>query len=169
MGLEFRKYSAEDRADCIDVFRSNIPKYFRDFEQPEFEGFLDAGQHPYFVATLSSARIIGCGGFGVTAGATTADLCWGMVASDFHGRHIGEFLLAGRLRAILGKRDDIDSVRLSTSQLTDGFYQKYGFAVVERQVDGIAEGLDTVQMRLSLTGEIRCRMDELWSAKFLQH
>lgn len=162
MTLKFRQYTVDDRSACLRVFRSNIPKFFREFEQTRFESFIDEARYPYFVIERSE-KIIGCGGYGVKEGSGTAALCWGMVASQYHGQHIGEYLLAGRLNEIL-RHPEISGVHLSTSQHTDGFYQKYGFTVLERRADDIAPGLDTVEMNLDLTEEKRLWIVECWNS-----
>ena len=158
----YREYTTADRDECLHVFRSNVPKFFRDHEQPDFEAFIDAGECPYFVIE-ESGTVVGCGGYGVRTVSDHADLCWGMVDQSRHGQRLGEFLLLLRLSEIL-RDPGIKAVRLATSQLTDGFFQRYGFAVCLRQENAIADGLDEVEMLLELTDENRSRISELWGA-----
>lgn len=156
-----REYSSADRDDCLRVFHSNMPRFFRDHERPDFEAFIDSGECPYFV--IEEARtIVGCGGYGVRTGSDHADLCWGMIDQSRHGQRLGEFLLLLRLNEII-QDPAIKAVRLGTSQLTDGFFQRYGFAVCDRKANAIAEGLDEVEMLLELTEETRGQFGELWT------
>ena len=153
MNPQFRPYTAADRAGCLAVFDSNVPKFFRDHERAAFESFIDAGEHPYFVLQDAS-RIIGCGGYGQREGSELADLCWGMVTQSEHGKRLGELLLLGRLKAI-AQSNSATGVRLATSQHTVGFYLRYGFTVKSHKPNGFADGLDDVEMVLPLTAETR--------------
>lgn len=158
--LQYRPYRPSDRAACIGLFRSNIPQYFHEEEQDEFEEFLDSGDVEYFVIE-EQGEIVGCGGYGIRTGSDTADLCWGMVDARHHGRRLGEFLLLARLHEILAKAD-VRGVRLATSQHTDPFYERYGFAVRSRRPDGFAPGLDEVEMWMELTEENRLTIAAKW-------
>ena len=73
-----------------------------------------------------------------------------MIDADHQHNHLGEFLLLGRLHTIV-MDERAPGVRLATSQLTDGFFQRYGFTVLSRSRNGIGEGLDEVEMYLDLT------------------
>lgn len=147
--MRVRDYTIADRSACLVVFDSNVPEFFVPPERADFAAFLDALPGPYLVAEDGSGTIVGCGGYAVTPGTTTADLCWGMVARERHGAGLGRLLLEARLERI--HRDPTaDSVALNTSQHTRGFYERYGF-ITERVVpDGFAPGLDRCDMRLAL-------------------
>ncbi len=160
-GLRFRGYLPADRPACIAVFQTNVPRYFRDHELSGFLEFVDSSGCPYFVL-VADGSIVGCGGFGIHPGSDTADLCWGMVDLSQHGKHIGEFLLFARLNRII-KEVAVKAIRLGTSQLTDPFFQRFGFAVQGRTTDGIAAGLDDVEMRLELTAEVRSSIEQKWN------
>ena len=141
-----------------------MPRFFRDHELPEFAAFLDRGECPYFVIT-DGGTIVGCGGYGQRPECELADLCWGMVAPDRHGQRLGELLLLGRLRRILSDLT-VTGIRLGTSQLTEGFFQKYGFATKKIVADGIDSGLDDVEMLMRLTPEERARIDQLVASEW---
>jgi len=160
MNLHFRDYTPGDSAACVSIFRSNVPTYFRDHELSGFLDFLDSPPCPYSVI-LTDGQVIACGGFGLHPGSDTADLCWGMVHADHHRRRVGTFLLFARLHAIV-TTTVARSVRLGTSQLTDPFFERYGFTAQSRKTDGIAPGLDAVEMRLELTEERRAAVERQW-------
>lgn len=145
--LSHRVYRPDDRAACMAVFDSNVPRYFHPGEAPEFSAFLDHQADRYLVV-CDGNQVVGCGGFSISDDGRQASLCWGMVRRDRHGQRIGERLLQARLAAIAttGAR----SVRLSTSPHTAGFYRRCGFEVMDVEPDGLAPGLDAVEMRLSL-------------------
>lgn len=156
----FRDYDVADRDSCVSIFRSNIPRYFREHELAEFLEFLDSSECLYFVVT-DNDLVVACGGFGIGADGDGADLCWGMVESSAHGKRLGEFLLLGRLQRI-SSETEAKHVRLGTCQLTEGFFRRYGFETQSHTTDGVADGLDDVQMRMELTDENRRLIGRQW-------
>jgi GNAT superfamily N-acetyltransferase len=161
MNLQLHAYrEANHREACIAIFKSNVPRYFRSHEFDEFLNFLDAVQCHYFVVTLDE-QVRACGGFGVREGSSVADLCWGMAHADYHGQGIGTFLLFARLFKI-ATETNATAVRLGTCQLTDGFFQRFGFAIQSLTTDGLAEGLDDVQMQMILTEDVRETIIQHW-------
>ena len=54
-------YNASHRKQCIEIFQSNLPKFFHDDELPLFENFLDHEAANYFVLTIAE-RVIPSGG-----------------------------------------------------------------------------------------------------------
>lgn len=161
MKLNVREYCSADRNACEAIFQTNVPRYFRDNELSEYLEFIDTSGCPYFVVTADE-EIVGCGGFGIHPGTVVADLCWGMVDARQHRRRLGEFLLFARLHRIV-TTTDATSVRLGTSQLTDGFFKKFGFNTQSMKAGGIAEGLDDVQMQIELTDDVRQSIQNTWS------
>ena len=96
-----------------------------------------------------------------------ADLCWGMVEGTLHRQRLGEFLLLGRLHRI-STTTNAQYVCLGTCQLTEGFFEHYGFEVLSREKEGIADGLDDVQMRLHLTEDSHEMINRHWQALDVQ-
>jgi GNAT superfamily N-acetyltransferase len=144
-----RAFRPEDRGACLDVFESNVPRYFRRPERVEFAAFLDALPGPYLVVEAADGPVVACGGWARRPGSDTVDLCWDMVARSLHGEGLGRLLVEERLARIRAD-GTVRAVTLNTSQRTVGFYEAFGF-VVERVVpDGYAPGLDRCDMRLVL-------------------
>lgn len=144
------------------MFSSNVPGFFQEHERSEFETFIDGSGCPYFVLA-SPEGILGCGGYGLREAGAPADLCWGMVAAAHHGSRLGELLLLGRLAAIV-RNQAAASVRLVTSQHTEGFFRRYGFEIRARVVNGFGPGLDEVKMDLALTPDRKQRIRARWHA-----
>jgi GNAT superfamily N-acetyltransferase len=142
-----RPCRAADRPACIEIFGTNVPRFFHEGEREAFTRFLDTEARHYLVV-LEGDDILGCGGFSLGDEGRTASLCWGMVRSDRHGQGVGARLLLARLQAIATTSATL--VRLATSQHTAGFYGRYGFEVQCIQLNGFAPGLDEVELRLSL-------------------
>jgi len=147
--MTVRDFRPEDRAACVAVFRSNIPKYFQTSEEPAFAEFLRQPRSTYLVIEQGSA-IVACGGFHDNSEKREARLCWGMVREDLHGEALGTRLLQERLQRI-AELPNFDRVRMDTSQHTVKFYERFGFVVESVAKDKYAPGLDRIDMVLRLS------------------
>jgi ribosomal protein S18 acetylase RimI-like enzyme len=143
-------YGPSDLEACLTLFDSNVPDYFHTGERAEFEAFLRELPGPYLVLRNDDGEVVACGGWAVGDGGV-ADLCWGMVRGDLHGRGWGRRLTRARLNGI-DANGGVRAVELRTSQHTDGFYAGFGFRVVETKPDGFGPGLDCLVMRRELDG-----------------
>lgn len=145
-----RPYRPGDFQACLEVFNSNVPRFFVPEERAELASFLRELPGPYFVLRMEDREVVACGGYAVREEAKAGDLCWGMVRRDLHGQGLGVALLRLRLDAL---RADprVGHVELNTSQHTVGFYEALGFRTVGVESDGYAPGLDRCEMRLELT------------------
>jgi len=162
LNVTFRTYESNDRGGCEAVFDGNVPHFFAESERTGFSEFLDEATDPYWVVE-HDGRIIGCGGYGIWDQGFTASLCWGMIASDLHGKRLGEYLLTARLIEILNE-PAIQSFRVATSQHTESFFEKYGFIAERRIENGFADGLDKIEMRLSITPESKQNLRLKWNS-----
>ncbi|MGN7917395.1 GNAT family N-acetyltransferase [Lysobacter sp. ESA13C] len=150
-----RRYRVEDRAACLALFDGNMPEYFAAVERDEFIETLDEvddGIVGYWVIELEGEGIVACGGYAATdEDASIAVLFWGMVRRDLHRRGLGERLLLERLRRIDADPAFAATV-LETTQHSRAFYARHGFQAVREQRNGIALGLDLVDMRRPRAG-----------------
>ncbi|MEJ2503705.1 MAG: GNAT family N-acetyltransferase [Gemmatimonadota bacterium] len=122
-----------------------MPQDFRAGERGEIEDFLRDLPGPYWVLEDEAGRIVGCGGYAVEADGRTATLCWGMVVRARQGEGLGRALLEHRIRA--ARADPaIDRIALHTSHRARGFFERLGFRATRVTPDGIAPGLDAVDM-----------------------
>lgn len=159
-------YQPEDRAACLAVFASNVPRFFTGEEAEAFRSFLDALPGPYFVARQSGdgesgggakapggppdlGAVVASGGFAREEDGRWS-LCWIQVHSDRHGQGVGLELVRG-LEARIRYRGGPATVRLETISRTDGFFTRLGYGTVGRTVDGWAPGVDEVEMVRRLT------------------
>lgn len=150
--MTIRTFTAADLDACLDVFDSNVPRFFTEEERPLFADFLADLPGPYFVLEMEDGSVGGCGGYAVNAEDRSADLCWGMVRRELHGRQLGRALTEMRVDAAV-KDPSVDVIALNTSQHTRGFYEHLGFEVVEIVEDGYAPGLHRCEMRMR-TGNV---------------
>lgn len=151
-----RKYNPSDRNACMEVFESNVPKYFTEEETGEFERFLIrledttvTDNPPYYILELDD-KLIGCGGFGEKDGidgTASITFVWGMIHITYHKRGFGEQLLTFRLTEIKKQFPD-RNVILDTTQFSFSFFEKYGFKTVKITENSYGEGMHRYDMIL---------------------
>ncbi|CZT30432.1 GNAT family N-acetyltransferase [Pseudomonas cerasi] len=139
-----RPYTLADRERCLDIFDTNVPRYFDPVERKQFASFLMAPLGQYFVAERDG-EVVACGGYLVLSDPEVAELTWGMVISDRHGSGLGRFLTEARLQR-MRSLPGVTRAFIDTSQHVQGFYSNLGFAVVSVDVDGHGRGIDSVRM-----------------------
>jgi hypothetical protein len=61
MTVQIRMYQPEDKPACIEIFKSNQPRFFADDELEEFVSFLDELPCPY-LCLVHDETVVGCGG-----------------------------------------------------------------------------------------------------------
>lgn len=145
--MKFRHYRSTDLNALIAIFRSNIPKYFTPEEEPGLRNFLDdeRGEH-YYVFEIDG-DIVGAGGIALNVlEEPTVSLCWGMVSNDRIGTGLGKQMTQFRIDLADAKFPGLPLV-ISTSQHTEGFYERFGFRTTELIKDGFGPGIDNCKMR----------------------
>lgn len=140
-----RQYRESDIDAVVEIFRSNIPKYFGPSEEPELREFLAAFGELYSVIEVDG-NVVGAGGIGLNDD-DTVSLCWGMVHREHLGTGVGKILTQYRIERSREVFGDMPIVT-STSQLTEGFYERFGLKTFERNKDAFGPGLDECKMRL---------------------
>ncbi|RYE24894.1 MAG: GNAT family N-acetyltransferase [Sphingobacteriales bacterium] len=153
--MNIRSYTPADRQRCMEIFESNVPKYFTLPEREQFEFWLnwqDKGVHAYLdsIAELyyvieDNYEIVGCGGLGVDR--VHAILAWGMVDNKYHGKGYGRALLEYRLNIWSEQYSNYPMI-LDTSQYTYTFFEQYGFKITKITDHGYTEGLHRYDMLL---------------------
>lgn len=144
--MNIRTYTENDTESVISIFRSNIPKYFSQEEESGLRSFLADVRSAEYVVVANDVEIIGSGGIALNEN-DTVSLCWGMIRNDFIGKGLGKRLTEYRINLSREKFGGLPLV-ISTSQHTQGFYEKFGFKLIERIPDGFAQGIDNCKMRL---------------------
>ncbi len=145
--LRVRDYGGADRAACLAIFDTNVPKYFAAHERRDFISFLDKLPGPYLVIE-DAGTVVACGGFArYESEPHVVALCWGMVAQGRHKKGLGQALLIERLRRAVKTYSEQDIV-VYTSQHTAGFFARYGFETCRVVRDHFAPGLDLHKMRI---------------------
>lgn len=141
-----RPYRPEDKAECLRVFSSNIPRYFSEQEREAFADFLSRLPGHYLVVCDEQGHVVGSGGIAISLHDNeAAALTWGMIAADRHGEGLGRALTEARL-ALLPELPGVKRVCIDTSHETEGFYERFGFKTVRRIENGYREGLHRCDM-----------------------
>jgi predicted GNAT family N-acyltransferase len=143
--MNLRQYVDSDLDAVVDIFRSNIPKYFGPGEESDLRDFLAEESDDYFVGEIGG-EVVSAGGVALNEDKTVS-LCWGMVRADMIGAGLGRTLTEFRIRKAREIFGDLPLV-ISTSQHTQGFYEKFGFRLLHRKADGFGPGIDLCEMRL---------------------
>ncbi|WP_440778586.1 GNAT family N-acetyltransferase [Pseudomonas syringae] len=142
-----RPYTLADRDTCLDIFDSNVPRYFDPVERKLFASFLMAPLGHYFVVEREGA-VLACGGYLVLSDPAVAELTWGMVHGERHGSGLGRFLTEARLD-VMQSLPSVTRAHINTSQHVQGFYSGLGFVVSAIKADGHGRGIDSVKMDLA--------------------
>lgn len=143
--MNIRRYTSDDLESVVAIFRSNIPKYFGPGEESGLRDFLEKFSDDYYVCEIDG-DIVGAGGIAVNADQTVS-LCWGMIREDHLGTGRGRALTEFRINKAREKFGGLPLV-ISTSQHTQGFYERFGFRLTEHTPNGFGPGIDICKMRL---------------------
>ncbi|AYZ12924.1 GNAT family N-acetyltransferase [Chryseobacterium arthrosphaerae] len=149
--MEIINYTNIFRENCIEIFKSNLPKFFAMEELPLFESFLDQHTDEDYFVVRSGGQVVGCGGVFLDAKNNRAGLSWGMVHADYHGKGIGKAFTQYRID-LLKKIYPSLPYTIETSQHTAEFYKKNGFRTVEIVQDGFSKGIDRYTMIMEVSG-----------------
>ncbi|TXR53191.1 GNAT family N-acetyltransferase [Reinekea thalattae] len=146
--MSFQQYNKELKPQCLEVFDSNVGKYFDPSERKDFCEYLDSidSESCYYVYRQNE-KVLACGGFNIVNG--NASLTWGMVLREFHNQRLGSKLTDFRLskiKLIAG----VEKVKIQTSQHTSDFYSTKGFVIAKTTPNGFGEGIDCVEMELDV-------------------
>lgn len=148
--MQIREYQPGDHDACMRIMQSNIPEYFHQGDLADFAQFLENIPGTFFVVEHATAGLIACGGIALgQTSAAEAVLCYGMVTRTQLQQGIGQQLLRKRLEFFLPRAPQVERIVVNTTQKTEGFFRKFGFSVVEREVDGFGPGLDRVSMMVN--------------------
>lgn len=142
------QYQPVYKKQCLDIFDSNLGRYFDASERSYFVDYLEseAPNEHYFVL-VDNDQVIACGGYGVNSG--VGSLCWGMVHRDYHAKGVGTVLTEHRLNRLKDSAA-VNVVKIETSQHTEGFYARHGFRTTKVTENSFGEGIDCVAMELRL-------------------
>ena len=150
-----REYKARDHVGCLELFRSNVPKFFDPVEEEFFEQWLNGldenrlaysnTEEEHYYVVEGDGKLLACGGYYITHTTHQARMCWGMVDNKRHRTGIGRKFLEFRIGEIKKKHPGT-KIALDTSQHAYQFFEKMNFKVEEIIKDHYAPGLDKYEM-----------------------
>jgi GNAT superfamily N-acetyltransferase len=143
------KYTSVFRERCIEIFKSNLPKFFAPEELQLFADFLDHDIEDDYYVVQEDGLVLACGGIFLDEGTDEAGLSWGMVHAEHHLKGIGKLFTQYRID-LLKKVYPGKNYKIDTSQHTAGFYEKNGFKTVGIVPDGFGKGIDKYMMKMVL-------------------
>lgn len=143
--LEIREYRAADKSFVIEILKLNTPKYFAESEIDDLDHYLENKVEVYLVVELQG-KIIGAGGINFDCENRSAMLSWDFISPEYQGNGVGQKLLKYRID-LLKTMEDIDHIKVRTSQLAYKFYTKNRFQTQSIVYDYWAKGLDLYQMK----------------------
>ena len=145
--IVIRPYAADDKSAVLGLIRLNTPKYFSPVEEQELEKYLENEIELYYVILLNEV-VVGCGGINFEKDKSIGIISWDMIHPDYQGKTLGSKLLNYRLDR-LKKENSIRKIIVRTSQLTNRFYEKNGFKLLEVVEDFWAKGYHLYKMEYS--------------------
>lgn len=135
------------KTECLAIFKSNVPKYFAEYEYDDFSKWIDTEQAKDYLLLEDNNELVGCGGTFIDDEKKECGFAWGMIHQDHHGKGYGTFLSEYRINVL--KQNSRYPIRLCTSQHTKAFYERLGFETYSFKKNGFSEGLDRYDMRLT--------------------
>lgn len=149
-----RHYTSQDREACLELFRSNMPKFFDPTELPLFERFLDAQEkgisgkaahsNEHYFVLADEETVVGCGGIALKDNNTVC-MAWGMVGNSLHKKGYGAQLLEYRIARSKALYPTA-KIGLDTTQHSEGFFARFGFKTWKITKDFYAPGMDRYDM-----------------------
>lgn len=148
-----KEYLPIYKSRLMEIFDSNMPKYFDPTERQPFSDFLEDWKAFYKVESeyyvyLKGQEVLGAGGF-LREKAGDARIIWLLVDQKVHSKGIGREMMTFFEEEIINRRE-YEMISLKTSQLTDIFYEKLGFETLESADDHWGPGLHLRYMEKQL-------------------
>jgi N-acetylglutamate synthase-like GNAT family acetyltransferase len=152
MASNIRLYYKNDKQQCLDTFKSNVPDFFSENEIADFEAFLNRLEtgipKTQFFVIEDENRIVGCGGFGDKDNKNIISLAWGHIHKNEHKKGLGQQLLTYRLALIKQMYSQLPLL-IDTTQFSYRFYEKNGFRLLKITENYYTEGMHRFDMELT--------------------
>ena len=133
-----RPYSQEDRDSVLDIFRQLIPEYFDPSEEEDLKEYLKNEASTCFVLQVDG-QIVSLGGYKVVE--EKVQLTWYFTHPDYKGKGYGSQLVEYcKAKALASSQSKKWLVR--TSQLSEGFFARFGFETKIIEPNYWGKGLD---------------------------
>ncbi len=145
--MKFRKYNPEDKQALVNILLSNCPKYFIESDKSDLIDFLDNYADDNYLAVEVDDKIIGCGGHYTKVNAH--GIAWVMFQ---HGSLGHRQLLPTadkfyqEIECRIKAEGNLYDIHISTTQLMEKLFNRYGFKTVSIVENGFGQGLHQYDM-----------------------
>lgn len=139
--LTIRPYQPTDFEACVAIFDSNTPPYFSPEERQPYISWLQEKSLDgrYFVLEYQGT-IRACGGWFWEKERNYLGLSWGMVQQQYQKKGLGTALTEHRCKIAKAAYPNTP-MQITTSQLTEAFYERMGFVTQKITPNDFALGL----------------------------
>jgi hypothetical protein len=145
--MKFRPYQPSDKQAVIDILLSNCPKYFIESDQSDLVDFLNNYADENYLVVEAADRIIGCGGHYTKGNAH--GIAWVMFEQGSLG-HRNLLITVDKFYHEIERRikaeGNLFDIHISTTQLMENLFNRYGFRTVAVVEDGFGQGLHQYDM-----------------------
>ena len=142
--MQFRRYLADDRERCLQLFDLNCPVSFAPNERVDDERFLNDALEKYELCQIDGEIV---GGYGLYPdGPGRLAVRWITVSPKTQGQGIGSAMMT-RIIGIL-RQSGGATLRIAASHKTAPFFEKFGARERDRIPDGWGPRMHRVEMVL---------------------
>ena len=139
-----RSFRPEDRKSLINIFRKNTPRFFGVNEQADYEAYLDQNSSTYLSVEIDKV-IVGGAGYFVKKEDNSGRITWIFFDPEYTGHGLGRTVVKQCLH-LLSQDFRVNKFVVTTSQLSHGFFEKFGFELVRIEKDYWSTGLHLYEM-----------------------
>ena len=142
-----RPYLPTDKAQLLEIFKLNTPKYFDPLEIKDFEQYLEQESDTYLVVEMDD-EVVGGTGYYVNQSDQSGRITWIFFDPKCSGQGLGRLSVEHCLE-LLRKEKGVDKFIVTTSQLAYKFFEKFGYHITRTEKDYWGKGLDLYEMEMS--------------------
>ena len=153
--MEFKPYSQDGMAACLELFDLNCPRFFAREERSDYSYFLQQlpflrSTHTIYLLGWRGQRLIACFGMARVSSETCA-LTWIMVHPEYQRQGCGKEMMLQLFAMAEAAR--YRKIAVSTSQHADQFFARFGAVTLRSQNDGWGPGMHRLDMEIILPSE----------------
>ena len=150
--MEFKPYSQDGMAACLEMFDLNCPRFFAREERSDYSYFLQQlpflrSTHTIYLLGWRGQRLIACFGMARVSSETCA-LTWVMVHPEYQRQGCGKEMMLQLFAMAEAAR--YRKIAVSTSQHADQFFARFGAVTLRSQNDGWGPGMHRLDMEINL-------------------
>ncbi len=137
-------YNPSRKLELIQLFKTNVPKFFDPSEVHDFETYLEDNGSDYFTIEVEN-KLVGGIGIYINNEEANGGITWIFINPSMSGKGIGKKAVDHCLE-ILSANHRLKKLVINTSQHAFGFFEKFGFSLVEIKKNYWGKDLDLYKM-----------------------